>query len=56
MDNVENLLSVIDMMLNTKRKRHISGGILLSVSMLFGGLALTVMTLKSEENEYVQIE
>lgn len=56
MDNIENLLLVIDMMLNTKRKRHISGGILLSVSMLFGGLALTVMTLKNEENEYVQIE
>ena len=56
MDNLENLLSVLDMMLNTKRKRHISGGILLSVSMLFGGLAITVMTLKSEENEYVQIE
>lgn len=35
--------------LDTKRKRHITGGILLSVSMLFGGLALTVMTIKNEE-------
>lgn len=37
--------------LNTNRKRHIAGGILLSVSMLFGGLALTVMTIKCEEND-----
>lgn len=26
-----------------KRKRHITGGILLSASLLFGGLALTVL-------------
>lgn len=50
MDSLDNLLFVIDTMLNTKRKRHIAGGILLSVSMLFGGLAVTVMTIKNEEN------
>lgn len=27
------------------------GGALVSVSLLFGGLALTVMTLKTEEND-----
>lgn len=37
--------------LDTKRKRHIMGGILLSASMLFGGLALTVMTIKVDEEE-----
>ena len=39
---------------------HIAGGILMSISLLFGGLAFTVITLKSEEvekekeNEYEQ--
>lgn len=31
-----------------------TGGILLSVSFLFGGLAITVMTIKNEEDEYEQ--
>ena len=38
----------MDYILDTKRKRHITGGILLSASLLFGGLALTVMTIKTE--------
>lgn len=50
MGELENLVSVLDYVLNTRRKRHIAGGILLSVSLLFGGLAITVMTIKSEEN------
>lgn len=49
MDTVETLISMLDFTLDTKRRRHIVGGILLSISMLFGGLALTTMTLKSEE-------
>ena len=49
MNRLEALLEVLDYSLNTKKKRHIAGGILLSVSVLFGGLALTVMTLKTEE-------
>ncbi len=44
-----NLISMLDCVLNTNRKRHIAGGILLSVSTLFGGLALTVMTVKTDE-------
>ena len=32
-------------------KRHIIGGILLSSSLLFAGLAFTVITLKPEEQE-----
>lgn len=51
MDRLELLLSVLDIALGTKRKRHIAGGILLSASLLFGGLAFTVMTLKTEVNE-----
>lgn len=42
---------VIDMSLDNKNKRHIFGGILMSVSLLFGGLALTIMTLKSEDDK-----
>jgi len=48
-DQLENFICSVDYMLNTKRKRHITGGILLSISMLLGGLALTVMTIKNGE-------
>lgn len=51
MEGLEGIVSVLDYVLNTKRKRHITGGILLSVSLLFSGLALTVMTIKNEEND-----
>ncbi len=52
MSGIENLMSMLDYILDTKRKRHIMGGVLLSVSMLFGGLALTVMTIQKEEEEH----
>lgn len=51
MNRLEAILATLDYSLNTKKKRHIAGGILLSISVLFGGLAFTVMTLKMEENE-----
>ena len=51
MNGLENFISILDYLLNTKRKRHITGGILLSASMLFGGLAITVMTIKNEETD-----
>lgn len=49
MDRLDNMLSMIDYSLSTRRKRHIAGGILMSISLLFGGLAVTVMSLKTEE-------
>lgn len=49
MENFEAIVEVLECTLDSKRKRHIVGGILLSVSLLFGGLALTTMTLKTEE-------
>lgn len=55
MDGMENFISVLDYILDTKRKRHIIGGILVSASLLFGGLALTVMTIKSND-EYEVME
>lgn len=51
MHRLEAFLAMLDYSLDSQKKRHIAGGILLSVSILFGGLAFTVMTLKTEENE-----
>ena len=48
MEGLDNII-YIDEMLDTKRKRHITGGILLSISALFGGLAITVMSIGKEE-------
>lgn len=48
MHKLEVVLAMLDQSLNTKKKRHIAGGILLSISVLFGGLAFTVMTLKND--------
>ena len=47
--DIHDMVSILDFTLDTPRKRHIVGGILLSVSLLFGGLALTTMTLKEEK-------
>ena len=55
MDRLERILSMLYHSLDTRKKRHIAGGILMSVSLLFGGLAFTVMTLKPEEKEYEEL-
>jgi hypothetical protein len=49
LDNFESIVSTLDFTMDTQRKRHILGGILLSISMFFGGLAFTVMTIKINE-------
>ena len=49
MDRLERVLAMIDQSLDTRTKRHIAGGVLMSISLLFGGLAITVMTLKMED-------
>lgn len=54
MGRLEAILAMLDRSLATKKKRHISGGILMSISLLFGGLAFTVMTLKTEDHVYEQ--
>lgn len=51
MDRFEEIISMLDISLNTRKKRHIAGGILMSVSFLFGGLAITIMTLKTEDED-----
>ncbi len=51
MSTLEYFMDMVDGALNTKRKRHIAGGILLSVSLLFGGLAATVLSTKGDTYE-----
>lgn len=50
MDRARRIVSTLEHLLSTKTKRHIVGGILLSTSIFLGGLALTVMSTKIEEN------
>ena len=52
MERLERILAMLDHALNTKKKRHIAGGVLMSISLLFGGLAITVVTLKEKDGEY----
>lgn len=54
MNKVETLLYTFERAVNTKKKRHIVGGILMSISLLFCGLTFTVMTLKMEDNTDAQ--
>lgn len=51
MNKLGAILAMLDHSLDTRKKRHIAGGILMSVSLLFGGLAFTVITVKMEEKE-----
>lgn len=51
MELLDDFISTIDAMLDSKRKRHITGGILLSAALLFGGLAITVATINSDDEE-----
>lgn len=56
MERIERVLTMLERTLNTKRKRHLAGGVLLSISLLFGGLAVTVITLKTEEIKDAEFE
>lgn len=52
MYNFNYIDKIIDDFLNTSRKRHMLGGALLSAALFFGVLALTVITVKDEEEVY----
>mgnify|MGYP000178968920 CR=1 FL=1 len=56
MENLERILAMLEHALATKRRRHIAGGLLLSASLLFGGLAVTVITLKYDIDKEKEIE
>lgn len=51
MNRLEGVIATLDYLMKSKRKRHIMGGILLSTSLLFAGLAFIVITLKPERQE-----
>lgn len=51
MEEIANFISMLDYVLDTKRKRHITGGLLLSDALLFGGLAMTVMSIRDDEED-----
>ena len=51
METFESLVTMIDITMNSPRKRRIAGGILLSISFLFAGLACTIFILKTEETD-----
>lgn len=50
MNRLEGVMASLEYLLNNKKKRHIMGGILMSASLLFAGLAVTIVTLKQEED------
>lgn len=49
MDMISEAVTVIYESIDTSKKKHITGGILLSLSLLFGCLAVTVLTIKEDE-------
>ena len=56
MDRLDYIVVMLERTLGTRTKRHIMGGALVSVSLLFGGLALTVMTLKTEDKDNNEVQ
>ena len=51
MESIVNLISMLDYVVDSKRKRHITGGLLLSAALLFGSMAITIMSIKDEEDD-----
>lgn len=51
MNRLEGIMMSLEYLLNNRRKRHIMGGSLLSASLLFAGLAFTILSLKLEKGE-----
>ena len=50
MERLEKNFAVLGHILRNKKNRHIAGGLLISMS-IFGGLAITVMTINTNEME-----
>lgn len=56
MNRLEGVLASLEYLLSNKKKRHIMGGILMSASLLFAGLAVTVVTLKTGQEEEQELD
>lgn len=50
--NIQEIVYLVDFSLNSKRKRHITGGVLISLAALFAGLAITTITVNREDEEH----
>ena len=44
------ITSMVGTSMSTRKRRHITGGILPSIALLCAGLAITVMTVKMEDD------
>lgn len=51
MHEVNQTIDAIDLMLDTRKKRHIVGGVLISLAFMLGGLAITALTIKEDTDE-----
>lgn len=50
--SIQEIVYLVDFSLNSKRKRHITGGVLISLAALFAGLAITTITVNREDEEH----
>lgn len=48
MYQIDDTVDILDSLLDTKRKQHIIGGVLISVGILCFGLAITAITLQED--------
>lgn len=51
MHEVNQTVDAIDILLDTPKKRHIVGGVLISLAFMLGGLAITTLTIKEDSDE-----
>lgn len=51
MSEVTDICENVEYVLESQKRRHLIGGVLLSFALLFGGLAVTTMTLKESETK-----
>lgn len=50
MEMFDYILNMVDAALDSERRRHLIGGALMSLSLLFGGLAVTTLTTKEDKS------
>lgn len=46
LERIDILVNHLDSLLDTPKKRHMMGGVLISMSALLSGIAITIMTIK----------
>lgn len=46
LERIDICIECLKYLLNTPKKRHMMGGVLISMSALFSGVAITIMTIK----------